>query len=1092
MTLRSRNLAVAFFAAALMTMALSFALTTERAHALLAQPPSEVTILHLEWDRAESSPGVISEGVKSVFPASTFTEVSDKASDFFEQASYRVFPGWTTKFAGTFKIAAPRLPSGEGGHSQPCDTRFFEDVTSRADAAAQAAGVSLGSSILYYYDEKLCAQMPDAGSEAAVSIVGGTRRAVMQVTRESGPTRHELVHAVGHFMRLQHADSLLCNAGGVRVPFSDGCTVEPAGDPYDSMGEGTGTFSAGAIKALGWLKDDQHREVVAPNDDLRRTFALGTITDGGSATPLPTRAIRFSDGGTNFWLEFRAHTGIDATEPPFPSQGTTGVILHKEIKPTFGREPSFQLVDLSPSTPRSDAGLRLPAQSWENPLGRMKITFVNFATGGATVTIGPKPGTPPLPPTSPTALVVQLGWDGQAAGTGATEDLRPQLELTTASNQASTWFEAVSGGIQKWKTHYAALTIPTPRSEFRGAELPSRCSGQTFADIDASAEAGLRERGFALEAYARIFYIYNGAVCLSMPDSRGTAFPSPKRTVVQATGANFGTPLARSQTLIEAVGHELGLAHSPALDCVSDDDFQIPTPFSHTCTQSADPYGIMGGGVGSFSAPELDQLGWMKAPGGFDEVERSNLLRRAIVPLEAAAGASASQHRAVFLPDAEGGFWIEYRRPDGVDAPGVSGSTENVLGLLIHREDRRTTPDGVVRSFHLIDVTPDTPKFDAVLAVGNRVRVAEYRITLLSADQDRAELTTEFFEEDVEFPVPLPHPVPPANPDPKHSMLVLNVGWDDPNPEASVPLDPALADKAAYIVNVPVNQWYRQSIPAGLYTDWRAYSGGSLKIASPVRGEARCEDDEIWGRAERAARAAGIEPDRFGHVMVTLARSPCGYGGLAPLPGRQTIIAGSSSSTIKHELGHSLGNFHSEALRCFRGPRDGVKERVPLSNDCEVETYGDFADAMGLGPGAYGPLYAFHRGWLEDQYVSVGAGIVERTVHLRPYTGEQPPIEGQPRALRLIDGLVTLWMEWRQPVGPDEKVTPGLYIRREAIHPIFGDPTARLLDMTPSPEARDPGLPVGQTWANPLGTMEITLESGDASGATVTIRRQGA
>jgi beta-lactam-binding protein with PASTA domain len=47
--------------------------------------------------------------------------------------------------------------------------------------------------------------------------------------------------------------------------------------------------------------------------------------------------------------------------------------------------------------------------------------------------------------------------------------------------------------------------------------------------------------------------------------------------------------------------------------------------------------------------------------------------------------------------------------------------------------------------------------------------------------------------------------------------------------------------------------------------------------------------------------------------------------------------------------------------------------------------------------------------------------------------------------------------------------------------------------MSPSSDPasfRDAGLPVGQTWANPLGTMRVTLDSAGAAGATVTISSQ--
>jgi PASTA domain len=1120
MTERSKavNLTVAV-SAAVLTLMTGAVLSPDRADAL-SQPPSDVLVLQVEWDQEEVGPGVISEGVDSVFPPSAFTRASERASDWLETASYEFFDGWNPRFGGTVKIAAPRLPAGNGGHEQACNSRFFEDITARADDAALEAGLSLGSPTIYYYDEKLCKEMPDGGAEAAFV---GPDKVVMQISRATGPSALELIHAIGHTMHLKDADSLLCTKDGARVSLSDECTVEPGGDPYDVMGEGAGAFSAGAFSALGWLNDPEHKSVSVFNDGLRRTIGLGALADGNSGEAFPTRAIRVNDSGTNFWVEYRESAGVDeAIEPGF-AQGATGLVIHREVPAPDGGAPSFQLIDLSPGSPRSNPSLRLPGQTWENPVGTMKVTLSTIVSGGIAVTVGPKAGVTPPRPTGPTALVLQVGWAGQATGPiKATAPFVDAGRFVNASDMASAFLREVSVGRKHWQTTYAGnYTIPTPGPQF-GA--PSVCTAQTFADINSGAEAALKARGYVPADYDHIVYAHNGAVCQSMPDSRGTAFPAERRVVVQVGEGNFGSQRAGSQTLVEAVGHQLGFAHATALRCV-DEETGAPVIHSTSCYRERDPYDVMGSGGGSFSGGALDHAGWLINDGGVDElieipidIPIGTSRAETIAPLTAGRGRVAPfDHRAIRLPQPGADLWIEFRHGIGVDAPERTGDS-TVLGLLI----RRGTSE-------LLDMSPSTSSSDVSLAVGQTWanELGYWRIRLDGASPDGASMTITRSTPvptppKPVFPDPLPHPVPPANPDPVRSMLVLNVGWNGVNEGSTAPLDSALLDQTSFLVNGPANRWYRQSAPSGLFPrNWEAFSGGSFMIPQPKRvsvqpgtpltpeasdltkckpGDEAAEfAQQVRISAKAAAEERGIDPDRFGLVMVTMPRIFCGTSGLltpSRFPengeeGGEILIAGPLTNgdmgTILHELGHRLGLNHAQSLFCWNNAR----QQVPLSNDCKSEEYGDPFDAMGSSANlaAYNPSYANALGWMRNQFHSLEAGDYAKTFHLVPYSSSEQPIEGHVRALRLTDGPTKLWMEWRVPVGPDANITgSGLLIRRE----VTGDrgwPLTQLLDMTPATPVRESALPEGQTWVNPLGTMRITVNGGDANGAIVTISK---
>jgi predicted lipoprotein with Yx(FWY)xxD motif len=330
---------------------------------------------------------------------------------------------------------------------------------------------------------------------------------------------------------------------------------------------------------------------------------------------------------------------------------------------------------------------------------------------------------------------------------------------------------------------------------------------------------------------------------------------------------------------------------------------------------------------------------------------------------------------------------------------------------------------------------------------------------------------------------------PPENPDPENSILVLGVGWKTGNPATSAPL--ASDGPAIYTnyLNGHVDEWFRLS-SHGLFHNWEAWPGGAYTIEPPAFESLSDPDScnpgvfsgEVAERAEAHARAEGINPDLFGRVVVEWGTEGhfCTALGIA---GRR-IVLGNLGFVPMHELGHSLGLPHAKSIQC----RDPNGDIVPLSNSCVSTEYGDSYDLMGNGFGTYNAVYAHALGWLQGEFIDASAGEYTHSWTLEPYTASSP---GN-RALRLIDGSTTLWLEYRQPIGADapdfsgwiSSLVPGLVIHRE----VAG--VSQLLDMTPQATKLDAGLPVGQTWADPLGTMKITLNAADSSSATVTIATQ--
>jgi hypothetical protein len=349
-------------------------------------------------------------------------------------------------------------------------------------------------------------------------------------------------------------------------------------------------------------------------------------------------------------------------------------------------------------------------------------------------------------------------------------------------------------------------------------------------------------------------------------------------------------------------------------------------------------------------------------------------------------------------------------------------------------------------------------------------------------------LPSEEPPEEKETPPPLPSPAP--------SMLVINVGWTTAYSATSAPLVQGALDQYVTYLKGPFNEWMARSAPTG-FRKWTVTAGGAFQIPPPPipadynhcsYADSEAAFKSIADAAEARARERGLNPDAYSMVVVGWSRSFCQFGGISI--GRRIGIVYPNQAL--HEFGHYLGlKNHANALTC----RDAAGAPVPLSGSCKEERYADHYDSMGsISAYSYDAIHTYALGWLGGQYFDVAAGPTTQTVTLRPFTD---PLHTQ-RALRLRDGATTLWLEYRLPVGIDGPefgsseylVQPGLVIHRESS--AGGLPQSQLLDMTPgSPRGFDDApLPVGRTWANPLGEMKIRLDSLTPTGATVTISSQ--
>jgi hypothetical protein len=340
---------------------------------------------------------------------------------------------------------------------------------------------------------------------------------------------------------------------------------------------------------------------------------------------------------------------------------------------------------------------------------------------------------------------------------------------------------------------------------------------------------------------------------------------------------------------------------------------------------------------------------------------------------------------------------------------------------------------------------------------------------------------------------------PPEKPTKGPKMLVVNVGWDTGDPATSAPLQNSTIEENVLNFRGPVNKWFREAAP-NIWRDWTVVPGGNYVISPPkvllqngcsiLAVGANTFFDDLVASGDAAASAAGFSLDSYNLVVYVLSRQVCFPLGQTDAKKRRMVLP--VAAVAQHEMGHILGLDDADALACT----DGNGNPVTLSStNCHAVEHGDAYDTMGsTAKGLYNAILMNALGWMGGQVVNLTAGDFSQSVTLKPLS----EVGKAPRAVRLVDGQTTLWLEYRQPTGLDtpsgaaqEKLVHGLLIHREVSGGSGHLPGSQLLDVTPSlaidPSYHDAGLRVGQTWGNPLGEMQITLNSADPTGATVTV-----
>ncbi|MFA5878229.1 MAG: Ig-like domain-containing protein [Candidatus Staskawiczbacteria bacterium] len=334
-----------------------------------------------------------------------------------------------------------------------------------------------------------------------------------------------------------------------------------------------------------------------------------------------------------------------------------------------------------------------------------------------------------------------------------------------------------------------------------------------------------------------------------------------------------------------------------------------------------------------------------------------------------------------------------------------------------------------------------------------------------------------------------------------------------PNPKI-VPMDfgPTTKKVAVILFNFQDNTaqpWTVDNIRAKTFTDptsVKAYyneaSFEKLILSSAIRGDGdvfgwytvpfpegvNCLEstNRAWAQnAETQAAANGFIKSNYDAVIYAFpwVEACSGWSGWTfGIGSSQVWINGSYSLyTVGHELGHVFGVNHASTYNCT----NSQGARVPISDTCTTNEYGDPFDIMGYPATKH--FSGFHKAQLPGNWFgsnNIQTVSADGTFTLRPLESGSEGLQSL-RIPKDIDsqGLATsyYYLEYRQPLGFDnfnitDPVVNGVSVRLASDYSSSG--FSRLIDNTSATASfSDSALAAGNTFTDSAKGISITTMS---------------
>lgn len=254
-----------------------------------------------------------------------------------------------------------------------------------------------------------------------------------------------------------------------------------------------------------------------------------------------------------------------------------------------------------------------------------------------------------------------------------------------------------------------------------------------------------------------------------------------------------------------------------------------------------------------------------------------------------------------------------------------------------------------------------------------------------------------------------------------------------------------------------------------------------------------CDLNRIAEYAESAAAAGGADVASYRRRVYAFPSASCGFWGFTTATDTlgQAWINGSLQLRVAaHELGHTFGLFHSNALECGS---------AAMGTTCSTVEYGDNFDVMG-GAQSY-HFNAFQKGrlgWLNSgsspPVTTVGA---DGTYSIDPFE----TVSDKPKALRVLKSIdpttgdkTWYYIECRRPIGFDSSLSANSNVMNGVVLHVGSESgyfaaylPSYLLDLTSTSSWSDPALVIGQSFTDSAAGVTITPISVGSAGATVRV-----